>query len=264
MVKVETMSVVGEKKNMKNTSLKVCLLGDGGVGKTTWVTRHLTGEFKTKYVPTIGVEVHPIPYYTNNGMVTLNMWDTAGQEKFGGLRDAYYICAHAFIVFFDVTSKLSFKNTAKWIADAKKANPKALIVLVGNKVDCKARDMKVVPGSFIPPKDIPFFDISSKNNYNFEKPILAIVRHMLGEDTHFVECPVIEPPTIRVNDVPKEKSEQDYNLELASEMAELFSRFTSKEHFSMATMLLEDVEFAIFSPKVTDRSNVRKAKMNKK
>ena len=60
-------------------------------GKTTFVKRHLTGEFEKKYEPTIGVEVHPLDFTTNRGKIRFYCWDTAGQEKFGGLRDGYYI-----------------------------------------------------------------------------------------------------------------------------------------------------------------------------
>lgn len=67
------------------------MVGDGGTGKTTFVKRHLTGEFEKKYVATLGVEVHPLVFHTNRGPIKFNVWDTAGQEKFGGLRDGYYI-----------------------------------------------------------------------------------------------------------------------------------------------------------------------------
>lgn len=66
---------------------KLLLVGDGGVGKTTFVKRHLTGEFEKKYIATVGVEVHPLQFHTNRGALQFNVWDTAGQEKFGGLRD---------------------------------------------------------------------------------------------------------------------------------------------------------------------------------
>lgn len=87
---------------------KVVLVGDGATGKTTFVKRHLSGEFEKKYVATLGVEVRPLPFWTSKGLVKLNVWDTAGQEKFGGLRDGYYISANAAIVFFDLTSKITY------------------------------------------------------------------------------------------------------------------------------------------------------------
>ncbi len=68
---------------------KLVFVGDGGVGKTTFVKRHITGEFERRYIATVGVEVHPMVFYTNHGAIRFNVWDTAGQEKLSGLRDGY-------------------------------------------------------------------------------------------------------------------------------------------------------------------------------
>ena len=67
------------------------LIGDGGTGKSTIVKSHLTGEFEKKYVATLAVELHPPIFHTNRCAVRFNVWDSAGQEKFGGFRDGYYI-----------------------------------------------------------------------------------------------------------------------------------------------------------------------------
>lgn len=53
-------------------TFKIVLVGDGATGKTTYVKRHMTGEFERKYVATLGVEVHPIPFWTNKGKVLIN------------------------------------------------------------------------------------------------------------------------------------------------------------------------------------------------
>ncbi|XP_062229140.1 GTP-binding nuclear protein Ran-3-like isoform X2 [Phragmites australis] len=70
-------------------SFKLVLVGDGGTGKTTFVKRHVTGEFEKRYEPTIGVEVRPLDFHTSRGKIRFSCCDTAGQEKFGGLRDGY-------------------------------------------------------------------------------------------------------------------------------------------------------------------------------
>ena len=104
----------------------------------------MTGEFEKKYVATLGVEVHPLVFHTNRGAIRFNVWDTAGQvtlfficfyctkllmfycsfvdslrvqEKFGGLRDGYYIQGQCAIVMFDVTSRVTYKNVPNWHRD---------------------------------------------------------------------------------------------------------------------------------------------------
>ncbi len=90
------------------------LIGDGGVGKTTFVKRHETGEFEKKYVATRGAEVHSLVFQTSVGPVRFNVWDTAGQEKFASLRDGYYIEGQCAIIMFDVTSRITHKNVPAW------------------------------------------------------------------------------------------------------------------------------------------------------
>jgi GTP-binding nuclear protein Ran len=83
----------------QNHLFKLVLIGDGGVGKTSFIKRHIKGEFDPKYDPTLGVEVHPIKFRTNRGdNIIFNVWDTAGQAKMGGLRDGYYLDAHCAII----------------------------------------------------------------------------------------------------------------------------------------------------------------------
>lgn len=80
---------VGGQPQETVPTFKVVLVGDGGVGKTTFVKRHISGEFEKRYIATMGVEVHPLKFFTNFGPIIMNVWDTAGQEKLGGLRDGY-------------------------------------------------------------------------------------------------------------------------------------------------------------------------------
>ena len=121
---------------------KLIMVGDGGTGKTTFVKRHLTGEFEKKYIATQGVEVNSIVFYTNHGPIKFHIWDTAGQEKLGGLREGYYIGGDCAIIMFDVTSRITYKNVPKWYKDLTRICENIPIVLVGNKVDVKDRKVK--------------------------------------------------------------------------------------------------------------------------
>jgi GTP-binding nuclear protein Ran len=190
-------------------TFKLVLVGDGGTGKTTFVKRHLTGEFEKKYVATLGVEVHPISFYTNYGRIVFNVWDTAGQEKFGGLRDGYYIAGQCAIIFFDVTSRVTYKNVPNWHRDLVRVLENVPIVLCGNKVDIKDRKVKAKQITFHRKKNLQYYDISAKSNYNFEKPFLWLARKATGQpDLEFVEAPALRPPDVILDDATKAMYEQ--------------------------------------------------------
>ena len=231
-------------------TFKLVLVGDGGVGKTTFVKRHLTGEFEKKYVATLGVEVrrrrsagrrpppsspqtrrtppatlttttplpqvHPLEFHTNRGCLVFNVWDTAGQEKFGGLRDGYYIQGQCAIIMFDVTSRITYKNVPNWHRDLVRVCENIPIVLVGNKVDVKERKVKAKQITFHRKKNLQYYDISAKSNYNFEKPFLWLARKLVGDpNLVFVESPALKPPEVSID----QQTVQQYEIELANAQA---------------------------------------------
>lgn len=103
---------------MSTPTYKVVFMGDGGVGKSTLLNRQVQNTFQPIYKPTIGAEVLPIGFQTNHGSIQVNIWDTAGQEKYSGLRDGYLINAHHVVIFYSVDSKLSARNISFWERDA--------------------------------------------------------------------------------------------------------------------------------------------------
>ena len=186
------------------------LLLKGGVGKTTFVKRHLTGEFEKKYVATLGVEVHPLLFHTNRGPIKFNVWDTAGQEKFGGLRDGYYIQGQCAIIMFDVTSRITYKNVPNWHRDLTRVCENIPIVLCGNKVEIKDRKVKAKQITFHRKKNLQYYEISAKSNYNFEKPFLWLARKLAGDNNlHFVEAIALQPPEAVLDAAQKQKYEQE-------------------------------------------------------
>jgi GTP-binding nuclear protein Ran len=107
---------------------KVIVVGAGGVGKTSFVRRIKDDKFDSKYIATIGAEVTEYQH--------LKLWDTAGQEKFGGLRDGYYIGANYAIVMFDITSSPSLRSAVTYIKSIKRVCENSCkIILVSNKSD---------------------------------------------------------------------------------------------------------------------------------
>eukprot|EP00977_Amphora_coffeiformis_P008360 scaffold1893_cov220-Amphora_coffeaeformis.AAC.5 len=200
---------------------KLILVGDGGVGKTTFVKRHLTGEFEKKYVATLGVEVHPLVFHTNRGPIKFNVWDTAGQEKFGGLRDGYYIQGQCAIIMFDVTSRITYKNVPNWHRDLTRVCENIPIVLTGNKVEIKDRKVKAKQITFHRKKNLQYYDISAKSNYNFEKPFLWLARKLSGDNAlHFVQAVALQPPEVKISEEAQRQLEADINAAAAQPLPE--------------------------------------------
>lgn len=197
-------------KRNPDAMFKLVLVGDGATGKTTFVKRHRTGEFEKKYVATLGVEVHPLDFYTNRGLIRFNVWDTAGQEKFGGLRDGYYIQGQCAIIMFDVTSRITYKNVLNWHKDIVRVCPGIPVVLCGNKVDIKERKVKAKSITFHRKKNIQYYDISAKSNYNFEKPFLWLARKLTGDlNLEFTEMPALLPPEVTMDPTMQQEYEQE-------------------------------------------------------
>ena len=165
-----------EKKKSATSTFKIVLVGDGGVGKTTLVKRHLTGDFDPKYIPTLGVEVYPLRFNTNYGPVVFNIWDCAGQEKFRGLQTVHYVGADAAIVMYDVSNINTFKNTDKWIEGVRKMNPDLPIIVAGNKVDAtKFGDLR----NTVWKKEMKHYYVSAQSNYNYVRPFNELARILM-------------------------------------------------------------------------------------
>ncbi len=176
--------------------LKICIIGDGGVGKTTFVRKYITDKFCKKYIPTIGVDIHKLSIYTDYGILQLNIWDTAGQKKNIGLKDCYYINSNAAIIMFDITSKKSYKNVSMWYNSVKNVCGTIPIVLCGNKIDSNKKKIKRLLFNK-KHKNIKYIEISSKDNVNIEEPFLYIIKKLSGIEN--IEFNSIDCENININ-----------------------------------------------------------------
>lgn len=120
-------------------TFKLVLVGDAGVGKSTYVHKLVTEDnhFEPKYIATMGVMVHSIKFETTDGQhFCFNVWDTAGQEKLGGLCDGYYIGGQCAIAMHDLTAPSTLQVLRKkYIPELNRVCKGIPIVMVGNKSD---------------------------------------------------------------------------------------------------------------------------------
>ena len=139
-------------------------------------------------------------FQTNLGPIIFNVWDTAGQERYGGLRDGYYIQGQCAIIMFDVTSRVTYKNVPNWHRDITRVCENIPIVLCGNKVEVKDRKVKAKQITFQRKKNLQYYDISARSNYQFEKPFLWLAKKLVGDNNlTFRDAPALAPPEFTID-----------------------------------------------------------------
>ncbi len=114
---------------------KICLLGDFAVGKTSLVRRFIEGVFDDKYLSTIGARVSRKVLTVHGVPLTLLVWDLAGEEKFARVMHSYYRGAAGAILVCDLTRAETFPSLKDYVQAFWGVNPRAPVVVVGNKVD---------------------------------------------------------------------------------------------------------------------------------
>ena len=157
------------------TRHKIIFVGDAGVGKTTVIARIMDSPFSEVYEPSIGVDFmsKSIKYRGQN--IKLQIWDTAGQEKYKGLIPSYVRNSSIVFLVYDISSKSSFDNIPKWITFIRTIENTTL-VLCGNKLDLSNREVKKEEGEELAKKEgIAFFEVSAKTNENIKNMFYNVV-----------------------------------------------------------------------------------------
>lgn len=140
-------------------SYKIIVIGDSGVGKSNFINRFLGNDFKSHSISTIGVELftkyYEVNYTVGNtnqiDVVKVNIWDTAGQEKYKSVTSSYYKGSKGIFVLYDTTKLETFMNTTDWLKDIEEfCNNNPSIMLVGTKSDLES--LKVIDSDILEQK----------------------------------------------------------------------------------------------------------------
>ena len=171
--------------------LKVVLLGDGGVGKSSLMNRFVSNKFDSQSFHTIGVEFLNKDVTVDGQLFTMQIWDTAGQERFKSLRTPFYRGADCCLLTFGMDDLQSFKNLGMWkkeflyYADVQDAQTFPFIV-IGNKIDIPEEERQVTSDMAkewcATNTNLPYYDTSAKDSTNVEAAFIAAVKRLVELD----------------------------------------------------------------------------------
>ncbi len=163
-----------------NYVFKVLLLGDSTVGKTCFLMRFTENTFQEIHMSTIGLDYRFKKMPVDDGKeATVQIWDTAGQDRFRAITKNYYKGAHGIILIYDVTNQKTFENVRNWVTQIREnASEKAIIYIVGNKIDDKQNKVVTKEDGEKMAKefDLKFFEASAKEDINIAPTFEALVK----------------------------------------------------------------------------------------
>lgn len=152
----------------ENIRLKMVIVGDGSTGKTVLLYAYMKKQYDEQYIPTV-LDTYHAEIKAKDKRVTLEIYDTAGQEDFAQIRTLIYPGTDVFIMCYSCVFRPSLVNVQKfWVPETiKEVDPKTPIILVGNKLDLASEQ----PGEYISPGDVD--DIIEKTNKSLSSNVLA-------------------------------------------------------------------------------------------
>ena len=134
-VKIEKLS---DSRNDYDKSIKVILLGDSGVGKSSLIDRLKSNSFNVNQPATVGLEHHNLIIKINSFIVRMQIWDTVGQEKFDAIASTYYKSADVVIFVYSINIRDSFDRVSQWskqVDENSSIDEQQIRILIGNKTD---------------------------------------------------------------------------------------------------------------------------------
>eukprot|EP00013_Stygamoeba_regulata_P026723 CAMPEP_0177650288 /NCGR_PEP_ID=MMETSP0447-20121125/11862_1 /TAXON_ID=0 /ORGANISM="Stygamoeba regulata, Strain BSH-02190019" /LENGTH=240 /DNA_ID=CAMNT_0019153147 /DNA_START=135 /DNA_END=856 /DNA_ORIENTATION=+ len=179
---------------------KLVFLGDQSVGKTSIITRFMYDTFDGCYQATIGIDFLSKTMYLEDRTVRLQLWDTAGTERFRSLIPSYIRDSSVAVVVYDITNRASFENTDQWIEDVRAERGKDVIMmLVGNKTDLATKRMVPMEEGSAKAKEhgILFIETSAKAGFNVKALFRKVASALPGmENTPLTNSPEVIDVTL--------------------------------------------------------------------
>ena len=164
--------------------IRIMLLGDSNVGKTSILKRYCKNQFSESYISSVGIDFETKYIKVDEKTINLQIWDTAGQERYKVISKNYYNKSDGFIIVYDITNKSSFDSIVNWVEDIKElASNDNKNIILGNKCDLESeRKINKEEGDNLAKKyNCQFFEVSAQNGKNIDKIFLCLVQNILQD-----------------------------------------------------------------------------------
>ena len=169
-----------EKEKDPIIILKILILGDSGVGKTSILIKYINNKFDESHIATIGVDYMDKTIKYKNINIKLQIWDTSGQEKFRSIARNFYRNSDAIFIVFDLNNKDTYDSIKQWINDVEEYCPNIKKILLGNKSDLEKNVSEEIIKNFAKENNLQYFETSAKNGTNIKEAFKAMVDLLLG------------------------------------------------------------------------------------
>ena len=170
---------------MSGINLKILLVGDSAVGKTTLILKYVDGKFSDSHITTIGVEYKDKEITVNDRKINLQIWDTSGQERYRSITKNFYRNAHGILFVFDVTNQTSFDHLKDWLNSSNECDIDFKKIIVGNKIDLNDRVVNKETMEFFAEKNQikKSFETSAKDGTNVDLIFKEMAELILANKT---------------------------------------------------------------------------------
>ena len=168
---------------------KILLIGDLGVGKSCVILRYVEGDFPGNIMSSIGVDFKTKQIELDDHSIKMQIWDTAGHEKFRTITTSYYKSAQAIIILYDITQKSSFDHIRNWITEIDKFGKQGVLkVIVGNKLDLEnnRKISKEDAENLALKYGVKLWEVSAKDNTNIEEMFVDTIKTLLEKNSKII------------------------------------------------------------------------------
>ena len=169
--------------DLKNLiSLKILLIGDSLVGKTSLLLKYVDDFFPEEHIATIGIEYKDKIINKDGYNIRLQIWDTAGQERFNSITKNIYRNTNGVLFVYDVTNRKSYNSMKNWIKDTEKIDKDIKGIILANKIDLEEREVNTDELEELGNKmNMKFLETSAKDNINVKEAFILLVEELLKD-----------------------------------------------------------------------------------